>query len=537
MVYPKATFLLATCLALSALIQPAIALPLSDGFEEDLYTSELALCNITARATTISSSLKTCFSKTDVTFVYPSDASTYSTLDVHQNSANPVLKPGVFALPNSEAQVAAVVKCVAAEGGSQKISPKSGGHTYTGYTYGSSDGWVVVDLKNLNSISINSQAKQATVAAGVKLGNLASQLGQKGFSLPHGTCPAVGVGGHGLGGGYGFSSYTWGYLLDHIASMRLVKADGSVVTVDSNSGDLWYALRGAGSNNFGVVTSFTYNLETAPKNIVNFSRDYKSNADCAQVMLAIQDITATKGTNGWPSAFGGQLLLTGESQDSDTACSLMGQYLGSKSDYLQTIAKLNTKLKASGTKASNIKATEFTSWTASLTDIMGDLSATTYKPESYYAKSLVTPSSVRYNQQTAGNLLEALSAASKYGASISLDLLGPNSYSNNVAPSSSAFVHRDALWISQYYSYTYPTTNANGGQDAVHKAFAGLINTAKAAAPSAAWGGYVNYIDNELLSENWGSFYYGGAVDRLKSIKSQVDPKTIFDFPMGISHA
>ncbi|CAO1617444.1 unnamed protein product [Sympodiomycopsis kandeliae] len=504
----------------------------------DFQAAELSTYgNLTARAAVVSSSLKTCLSKTGVKLSYPSD-STYSSLDTLQNSALPSRKPGVFAVPNDENGVSAVVKCVAAEGGSQKISPRSGGHMYTGWELGSEDGWVVVDLKNLKNVNVNSGAKTADVGAGSRLGPMASTLADQGFALPHGTCPTVGVGGHGLGGGFGYASFGWGFLMDHIKSMRVVKPDGSIVTVSSSENtDLFYALRGAGSNNYGIVTQFTYNLETAPTDIVNYSKEFKSNADCVQAFLALQDLTATKGDGGFPREFGGEMLLTGETSGQGSACSFAGQYIGSKDNFKKVMKKFNDKVAAKGVTAINVKADEYNSWADSLKAIMGDLNTMTVTPENYYAKSLVTPADVRYDTNSAGAIMQALNDAGSHGPSISFLFLGPNSYSSTISKDSSAFIHRDAMFISQYYAYDFPKNNDGGAQDAAYAAFDNMVNAAKKVNPNANWHGYVNYIDAKQLAGNWGQFYYGDAVSKLKSIKEKYDPKHIFDYPMAIWRA
>ncbi|CAO1630178.1 unnamed protein product [Parajaminaea phylloscopi] len=488
----------------------------------------------------VSESLRSCLSSAGIQAAYPT-GTYYSTLDKQQNSALPQRKPGVFVVPANEDQVATAVKCVAKEGGKQKISPRSGGHSYTGYVLGSADGWVVVDLQHLNAVNVDRNSKTAKVGAGGRLGPTAKTLADAGFALPHGTCPTVGVGGHGLGGGYGFTSFQWGYLLDHIVSMRLVKADGSVVTVSAKENpDLWYALRGAGSNNFGIVTEFTYALQTAPTKIVNWSKTFKTNADCVQAFLAMQDLTTKSGDQGWSSNIGGEFLAYGQNGGTEgSACSFSGQYLGSKDDYKKQMKKYNDAASARGVTAASVKANEFSSWADALTDIMGDLSTSTVSPEAYYAKSLVTPSGVTYDANSFGKVMQSIDNARDYGASFSWAFLGPNSKPNSVSPGSSAYVHRDSLYISQLYSYDFPNNNDGGKQDRVYAAFNNMVNAAKAVNPQANWGGYVNYIDNRLIADgvDWAKFYYGSAVARLKTIKQQADPKTIFDFPMGISHA
>lgn len=346
------------------------------------------------------------------------------------------------------------------------------------------------------------------------------------------------MGGHSLAGGYGFTSFTWGYLLDRIASMRLVKPDGSIITVSSSQhSDLFYALRGAGQNNFGIVTSFTYKLETAPSQIVNFAQTFASDADCVKVILVVQGITERAGEEGWSKLLGGQVLLEGEKGSPGASCTFSGMFLGPEADYLEAIGPLMSALKNEGVVPAQVKQKAFNSWLEALKDIMGSLEVTGFEPEPYYAKSLITPMSIRYNESSAAALMAALKPIAKYGPSVSLDLLGPNSYSNGVPANSTAFVHRDALWVSQYYAYLYPKTNAGGKQDTIQAAFARVVKTAKAVDPLAKWGGYYNYVDARLLTQDWGKFYWGSEVGRLQSMKKAVDPQNIFDFPMAINRA
>jgi FAD/FMN-containing dehydrogenase len=111
----------------------------------------------------------------------------------------------------------------------------------------------VVDLGNLTTFSYDKVAKTAIVGAGFRLGPLKLALWNAGkVTIPSGTCPSVGVGGHALGGGWGFVSRKFGIMADSILEAQVVISNGSVVTASSSqNSDLFRALKGAGANSFG----------------------------------------------------------------------------------------------------------------------------------------------------------------------------------------------------------------------------------------------------------------------------------------------
>ena len=192
--------------AAALLAAPAAAHPLdySSGYAPGMHLVERA-------NSSSSSALDTCLSKSGATLTYPSAGSSYSTLTVAENS-NYHVRPDVVAQPSSAAQVSAVIKCVAANKGQTKITPRSGGHGYAAYAL---TGNVVLDFAKMVDLTVDEGAKTVRVGAGMTLGPLAKAIGAKGYALPHGTCPTVGVSGHGLGGGWGYASRSWGWLMDH----------------------------------------------------------------------------------------------------------------------------------------------------------------------------------------------------------------------------------------------------------------------------------------------------------------------------------
>lgn len=84
----------------------------------------------------------------------------------------------------------------------------------------------------------------------------------------------VGVGGHVLHGGQGYSSHTYGLFLDFLVEADIVLATGDLVTTsETQNPDLFWALRGAGMS-FGIVTSLKFNTFEAPPENVLFYYPY-----------------------------------------------------------------------------------------------------------------------------------------------------------------------------------------------------------------------------------------------------------------------
>jgi FAD/FMN-containing dehydrogenase len=162
------------------------------------------------------------------------------------------------------------------------VAPRSGGHSLAGY---SSTAGIVIDVSPLDSLAL--AAGVANVGAGAPTGRLAARLVEHGLAIPTGTCPSVGIAGLALGGGIGILGRAHGLTLDRLVGAQVVLADGSLVdcSVDELP-DLFWALRGAGAGNFGVVTSFGFDPLPAPT-MTNFQLLW-SYADAAAVIAAWQ---------------------------------------------------------------------------------------------------------------------------------------------------------------------------------------------------------------------------------------------------------
>lgn len=142
------------------------------------------------------------------------------------------------------------------------FSVRSGGHCYGP---GSLSPGYVIDLRNFNAIVPNIGNSTVTIGAGCRLGDVISALGAINYAIPTGSCCSVGITGLAIGGGLGLLARAHGLTADSIVSMTVLMADGTIITVTQDSyPDLFWALRGAGANAFGIVLDSTFTMYYTP---------------------------------------------------------------------------------------------------------------------------------------------------------------------------------------------------------------------------------------------------------------------------------
>jgi hypothetical protein len=139
-----------------------------------------------------------------------------------------------------------------------EISVRSGGHNGAGL--GLCNNGLAIDLSLMKSIEIDAEKKVAQVEAGCTLGDIDQETHEHGLALPSGIISTTGIGGITLGGGLGYLTRKCGLTIDNLLEAEVVLADGStVIANEQENTDLFWALRGGGGN-FGVVTTFTFQL-------------------------------------------------------------------------------------------------------------------------------------------------------------------------------------------------------------------------------------------------------------------------------------
>jgi FAD/FMN-containing dehydrogenase len=164
--------------------------------------------------------------------------------------------PGLIARCTGLADVIEAVRFARAH--NLLVAIRGGGHNVGGRAV--CDGGMVIDLSPLKGIHVDPAARRVRVQPGVLLAELDRETHVYGMAVPLGVVSRTGVAGLTLGGGVGWLSRKYGLTCDNVLSFELVTADGEVRRASADEHpDLFWALRGGGGN-FGVVTSFEYQL-------------------------------------------------------------------------------------------------------------------------------------------------------------------------------------------------------------------------------------------------------------------------------------
>jgi FAD/FMN-containing dehydrogenase len=176
------------------------------------------------------------------------------------------------------------------------VRPRAGGHSYVGASTG--NGVLVVDTGALRSVHLSPTAARVRVGAGARLGALHETLDARGRTVPTGTCPTVGAAGLVLGGGIGAETRLHGLTTDAVLTIRLVTPDGRVRTVSAqDEPDLFWALRGSGGGNFGIVTQLVLRTSRSRPAELFFLR--WSPAHAADVLRGWQERLASMPRSSW----------------------------------------------------------------------------------------------------------------------------------------------------------------------------------------------------------------------------------------------
>lgn len=422
------------------------------------------------------------------------------------------------------------------------VAVRSGGHSYAGWSTGKG---LVVDVQKMDSVALSgartgagssaASARTATVGAGAKLIDVYDRLADRGLTVPAGSCPTVGVSGLALGGGVGVVCRAYGLTSDSLTGARVVTADGRIREVDGeHDADLFWALRGAGHANFGVVTELRFRTHRAADCVTFFLNWPWSRAEA--VLREWQRWAPTAPDEIWSN-----LHLSAPAGGKPGSVSVGGMSLGDRDDLANRLDRLADRIgaPASGTSLKNHTFMEAmkvmggaSAWSTAQAHQRGSLPGRT--PEGKVGRETYAARSHFYSRRIPSEGIRALlGRVERFGrmsgggaGSIAFDALG--GAVNRVRPESTAFVHRDGLFLAQYIA-SWPHEAGNSTVSA-HRSW--LDTTHETMSRWASGRAYQNYADPAL--RDWRSAYYGGNAGRLAKVKKAYDPHRLFSYPQAI---
>jgi FAD/FMN-containing dehydrogenase len=146
-------------------------------------------------------------------------------------------------------------------------SVKSGGHNIAGQAV--SDEGLMIDVSQMQGVWVDPVSRTARAQTGCTLGCVDRETQVHGLAAVMGFVSTTGAAGVTVGGGFGYLTRKYGWTCDNLRSVEVVTADGSVRTAsETDNSDLFWAIRGGGGN-FGIVSSFEYELYLIGPEIVS----------------------------------------------------------------------------------------------------------------------------------------------------------------------------------------------------------------------------------------------------------------------------
>lgn len=402
---------------------------------------------------------------------------------------------------------------------------RSGRHSYENYSV--LDEGLVIDVSPLNRITFDPATGLATIGAGAALLPLYQALWDQGrVTIPGGSCPTVGISGLTLGGGFGLVSRLFGLTCDALESLEMITASGDVIRASRHEDpSLFWASRGGGGGNFGVVSAFTFRTFPTDK-VTTFVLTWPWSA-LRSVMKAFQ---RWADPNTLDRRVVPLLKITSKTVGHVV---VVGEFVG-PSDQLETL--LQPLIQGVPPEKSSLTYRDYIDAVYFFAGVRPPAPAVGFEPLSglLLPHPLSNEDHEMFKNTSAYQfdlLPDAAIDAMTYwlshtaGAANLVQFDGYGGAVADIPDHATAFPHRQGVRASlQYQAYWSDESEAGANTRWVESFRRAMLPWTR--------DGYLNYIDREV--RNWPEAYYGGNLDRLLRVKRKYDPDNVFDFPQGL---
>ncbi|WP_242972949.1 FAD-binding oxidoreductase [Anaeromicrobium sediminis] len=411
--------------------------------------------------------------------------------------------PIVFVFAHEEKDVSNAIKW--ARKNNVPIRMRSGRHALA-KDFSQVNGGIVIDVSSMRNVTLDKANGTAKVETGIRVGPLVKMLAQEGVLAPFGDSSSVGIGGISTGGGISVVQRTTGLISDNILAATIVDANGDVLYVDENNHpDLLWAIRGGGGGNFGVITSYTFNVRPAPFQVGIY-----------EILWPWEQLEQVIDTwQNWSPSVDTRLgsIIEAYSRMNGTLRS-QGIFLGPKAE----LEKLLTPLTGTGTpikvfikEVSLLEAIEF--W-APNQPLFSDQNTT-------WSSTWVEQPLPEEGLQSIRSFLEKTTGTSNFF------FLNSGGTMNSIPSDETAFFWRNTKY---YMEWNSKWTDESQTQRNIQ-----LVEQTRIELQPFIIGSYVNVPD--LGIKNYGQEYYGDNFARLRRVKATYDPDNVFKFVQSIPPA
>jgi FAD/FMN-containing dehydrogenase len=402
-----------------------------------------------------------------------------------------------------------------------RVAVRSGGHCFAGR---SSTTGVVIDVGPMSFVS--AADRTATVGAGARLGEIYDALSRRGHTLAAGCGPSVGIAGLTLGGGLGILGRKYGLTCDQLAGAEVVLADGRVVQCDEHHDhDLFWALRGAGGGQFGVVTTLVFRTVPAPA---------ATTLDLTWPVTSLPALVAA--WQAWaPSAprelAASLLAATPGDPMAPATVHVFGAMLGPKADATRLLDVLIATVGADPA-AAHLEYTPYRDAKRYLAEHgPGAVAAVPSqeqpaRPRHAYSRSEFFRRPLPTDAIAA--LADHISRDRRAGQSRELDFTPWGGAYNDVPAAATAFVHRAERFLLKHEV----AVDAAASPADKDEALGWLARSWNLVHPWGSGGVYPNFPDPELGDP--ATAYYGTNRERLMRVKAAYDPGHLFRFDQSL---